>query len=162
MPRLPNLANQDFKVIGVPDIKDPTKLDADLGRGGIIRIPATTEPSKFRRCVTSKKTAPYMHNGIFHTLEDVLDFYSKGGGHALGVPNLDDKIRKFDLTESDRADLVAFMKSLTDESLTPKFRRRCPRVCRSCAPFSSRCRALCAAADSLASPSVVHPEPESL
>lgn len=122
----PNLANQDFKVIGVPDIKDPTKLDADLGRGGIIKDPGYDRAFKVPTLRNVEKTAPYMHNGIFHTLEDVLDFYSKGGGHALGVPNLDDKIRKFDLTESDRADLVAFMKSLTDESLTPEIPSQVP------------------------------------
>jgi len=122
----PNLANQDFKVIGVPDIKDPTKLDADLGRGGIIKDPGYDRAFKVPTLRNVEKTAPYMHNGIFHTLEDVLDFYSKGGGHALGVPNLDDKIRKFDLSESDRADLVAFMKSLTDESLSPEIPSQVP------------------------------------
>jgi cytochrome c peroxidase len=122
----PNLANQDYKVIGVPDLKDPTKIDADLGRGAIIKDPGYDRAFKVPTLRNVEKTAPYMHNGIFHTLEEVLDFYAKGGGHMLGVPNLDDKIRKFDLSESDRADMVAFMKSLTDESLTPEVPAQVP------------------------------------
>lgn len=122
----PNLANQDYKVIGVPDVKDPTKLDADLGRGAISKDPGYERAFKVPTLRNVEKTAPYMHNGIFRTLEDVLDFYAKGGGHELGVTNLDDKIRKFDLSPSDRADMVAFMKSLTDESLTPEIPAQVP------------------------------------
>ena len=45
-------------------------------------------------------TAPYMRNGAFATLEEVLDFYAGGGGRGRGldVPLQDDKIRKFPLT----------------------------------------------------------------
>ncbi len=56
-------------------------------------------------------TAPYMHDGSQKTLEEVVDWYAKGG-HPN--PNLSDKIKKFDATTAqDKADLVEFMKSLT-------------------------------------------------
>jgi cytochrome c peroxidase len=58
-------------------------------------------------------TAPYMHDGRFNTLEEVLDSYSRGGH---GMPNEDANILPFTLTEQDKADLIAFMEMLTDTS----------------------------------------------
>ena len=57
-------------------------------------------------------TAPYMHDGSQATLEEVVDWYDKGG-HPNG--QLDEKIKKLNLTDQEKADLVAFMKSLTGE-----------------------------------------------
>lgn len=66
------------------------------------------------------RTAPYMHNGALATLEDVLDFYadrvnvapdSGSGERILAQP--------LDLSAEDRADLVAFLRALTDEALDP-------------------------------------------
>ncbi len=55
-------------------------------------------------------TAPYMHNGSFHTLREVMDFYNQGG-----IPNelLSPLIRPLNLTESEIDDLLAFLESLT-------------------------------------------------
>ena len=55
-------------------------------------------------------TAPYMHNGSFHTLREVIDFYNEGG-----IPNelLSPLIRPLNLTESEIGDLLAFLQSLT-------------------------------------------------
>jgi cytochrome c peroxidase len=52
-------------------------------------------------------TAPYMHDGSQKTLEEVVEWYAKGGH-----PNqwLDEKIKKLELTDQDKKDLVAFMK----------------------------------------------------
>ena len=59
-------------------------------------------------------TAPYMHDGSQATLEEVVEWYAKGG-HAND--HLSDKIKKLDLSDQDKADLVAFMK----EGLTSDF-----------------------------------------
>ncbi len=56
------------------------------------------------------ETAPYMHNGSIATLKDVIDDYDAGG---TPNPNLDREIRKLDLTDTEKAALIAFMKSLT-------------------------------------------------
>jgi cytochrome c peroxidase len=56
-------------------------------------------------------TAPYMHDGRLATLEAVIDHYAKGGAHSA---KQDELIRGFVLSEQDRADLVAFLQSLTD------------------------------------------------
>lgn len=77
-------------------------------------------------------TAPYMHDGSVATLEDVLDFYAAGGRHITSGPyagdgrlhpNKSDLIARIDLNAQDKADIVAFLKTLTDhEFLTnPQF-----------------------------------------
>ncbi|MEG9437584.1 c-type cytochrome [Edaphobacter sp. HDX4] len=58
------------------------------------------------------KTAPYMHDGSLRTLKEVVDFYA-GGGNSN--PNLDKEIKSIHLTGEDRADLVAFLNSLTGD-----------------------------------------------
>ena len=124
---IPTFANRDFKVIGVPDPKDGpadvAKPEAERGRGGgpngAFKIPTLRNIAL---------TAPYMHNGAFETLEEVLDFYAGGGGRGLGldVPLQDDKIRKFALTPQEKADLIAFLLALTDESALPEVPKRVP------------------------------------
>lgn len=56
-------------------------------------------------------TAPYMHDGRFKTLEEVLDHYSSGGHYSY---NVDANILAFPLTEQDKLDLIAFLNSMTD------------------------------------------------
>jgi cytochrome c peroxidase len=124
---IPVFADRNFKVIGVPDPKDGpadvAKPEAERGRGGgpngAFKIPTLRNIAL---------TAPYMHNGAFETLEEVLDFYSGGGGRGLGldVPLQDDKIRKFALTPQEKADLIAFLLALTDESALPEIPKRVP------------------------------------
>jgi cytochrome c peroxidase len=60
-------------------------------------------------------TAPYMHDGSLATLEDVIEHYAAGGkfDHA----NKTRILRKFTLTASEKADLIEFLKSLSDEKL---------------------------------------------
>jgi cytochrome c peroxidase len=67
-----------------------------------------------------ERTAPYMHDGRFDTLEKVIDHYGKG---VQPHPNLDPRVRRLNFTTSERAALVAFLKTLTDlRFLTdPKF-----------------------------------------
>ncbi|MNR31613.1 Methylamine utilization protein MauG precursor [compost metagenome] len=62
-------------------------------------------------------TAPYMHNGVFKTLEEVVSFYNKGGGQGLGyqVENQTLPFDKLNLTVKEEKALVAFMKTLTDK-----------------------------------------------
>ena len=59
-------------------------------------------------------TAPYMHDGSIATLSEVLDHYSKGGrAHRTG--RTDPLLQPFPITEADKADIIAFLESLTDE-----------------------------------------------
>ena len=61
----------------------------------------------------TKYTAPYMHNGIMATLEEVVDFYDAGGG---ADPLKDSRLKPLGLVPSEKADLVAFLESLSGES----------------------------------------------
>src|SRR5262249_19142999 len=61
-------------------------------------------------------TAPYFHNGGMATLDQVVQFYNRGGDFALeNRQNLDPDCQPIGLAAEQRADLVAFLKSTTDE-----------------------------------------------
>ena len=64
-------------------------------------------------------TSPYFHNGAYNTLEEVLDFYNNGGGKGRGIEVQNQTLPedKLDLSEKEIKELIAFMKSLTDNSL---------------------------------------------
>ncbi len=62
------------------------------------------------------RTAPYMHNGMLTTLDDVVEFYNKGGGSH---PNKDLLIRPLGLSPSEKAALVAFLKTLSGDEVIP-------------------------------------------
>jgi cytochrome c peroxidase len=70
-------------------------------------------------------TAPYMHDGSVQTLDDVIQHYSSGG--KFDHPNKSHVIRRFAMTDSDRHDLVEFLKSLTDQELLSDPRWSDPR-----------------------------------
>lgn len=55
-------------------------------------------------------TPPYMHNGVFKTLEEVIEFYNQGGGN---VKNKDPLLKKLNLTSEEKKALKAFLESLT-------------------------------------------------
>ncbi len=59
-------------------------------------------------------TGPYMHDGRFATLEEVVDHYASGGH---GVENEDPNITGFPLSDRKKRALIAFLESLTDETL---------------------------------------------
>ena len=58
------------------------------------------------------RTAPYMHDGRFKTLEEVVDFYDKGG---VKNPHLDNTLIPLKLTDQEKKDLVSLLKSLNGE-----------------------------------------------
>jgi cytochrome c peroxidase len=63
-------------------------------------------------------TGPYMHNGVFRTLAEVVDFYDRGGGAGIGLrlPNQTLPPERLHLTRREKRDLVAFLGSLTDSA----------------------------------------------
>ena len=66
-------------------------------------------------------TAPYMHDGSIATLSDVIEFYARGGNKAeTPNPYRSPFIKGFTLSEEEKAALVAFLQSLTDEEFIEK------------------------------------------
>lgn len=64
-----------------------------------------------------KHTAPYMHNGMLATLEDVVTFYNNGGGVDS---NKDPLLKPLDLSKKERKHLIAFLEALSGDPLTSK------------------------------------------
>lgn len=84
-------------------------LPADSGRALVTGRPEDVGAFKTPTLREVPRTAPYMHDGSLTTLEEVVDFYDRGG-HPN--PYLDDRIRPLDLGEEDKAALVAFLHTL--------------------------------------------------
>ncbi|MET0753181.1 MAG: cytochrome c peroxidase [Pyrinomonadaceae bacterium] len=121
------LTNQRFHNIGVRPANE------DSGRGAISGISDDNGRFKVPNLRNVELHAPYMHNGRFATLEQVVDFYDRGGD--FNAPNLD--IDPLGLSNQQKADLVAFLKRpLTDTRVAnelppfdrPKLYSESPRV----------------------------------
>ena len=66
-------------------------------------------------------TAPYMHNGMFKTLEEVMDYYNDPGLFVKDPVNIDAAIKQsLGLTGSEKKDIIAFLKTLTDKAFIKK------------------------------------------
>lgn len=84
---------------------------ADAGLGGITGRIGDIGRFRTPSLRNIALTAPYMHDGRFDTLDEVLDHYISGGQHGENVhPN----VRKLDFTEQDKRDLIAFLETLTE------------------------------------------------
>jgi cytochrome c peroxidase len=113
----PNYQKTEQEVIGTPADKNGKKISPDLGRYLQYEMPQLKHAFKTPSLRNVAVTAPYMHNGVYSTLEEVVDFYNKGGGVGLGisVENQTLPSDELKLTEKETKALVAFMKTLTDK-----------------------------------------------
>jgi cytochrome c peroxidase len=111
-----NFTDEQFHNLGVGFDEKKGEF-ADPGRFAVSPIGAKTpvERGAFKTPTIRDivRTAPFMHDGSEKTLEQVVDFYNKGG---LKNPALDPEMKPLNLTDSEKADLVAFMKALTGQS----------------------------------------------
>jgi cytochrome c peroxidase len=136
---VPPLYNEsESEVLGVPE-NPYTKIlviDNDEGRiGAKLKEGAPFYRYSFKTPSIRNValTAPYMHNGAYKSLQDVMDFYNKGGGLGIGinVPYQTLPADPLNLNKQEMKDIISFMESLTDTSgLTsvpvslPKFENR--------------------------------------
>jgi cytochrome c peroxidase len=81
----------------------------DLGRFAITKDDADRGKFKTPTLRGVALSAPYMHDGSFKTLEDVVEYYSRGGNDN---PHRDSKLQPLSLTKEEMASLVAFLKAL--------------------------------------------------
>jgi cytochrome c peroxidase len=101
-----NLADENYHNIGIGMDKE----QPDLGRFVVTKDAKDRGAFKTPTVRNVALSAPYMHDGSVATLEEVVEWYDKGG-HPN--PHLSDKIRPLQLTAQDKADLVEFMKACT-------------------------------------------------
>lgn len=118
----PLYEESESEVLGVPANPDTTNATMDLDPGRIASGRPYDEAPFYRHSFKTTTvrniahTAPYMHNGVFTTLEEVVDFYNRGGGIGLGmeVPYQTLPDTPLELTTAEKQDLITFMKSLSD------------------------------------------------
>jgi cytochrome c peroxidase len=89
----------------------------DLGRGAITGNPNDNGKFLTPTLRNIALTAPYMHDGRFETLEEVVEHYNSGGKASLTVDPLMKHVGTgLNLTTQEKADLVAFLRSMTDST----------------------------------------------
>ena len=103
----PNFTDGAFHNLGVDPAPDAPR---DEGRYEVTKNPADRGAFKTPTLRNVALTAPYFHDGSLSTLEEVVDFYNRGGG---AHPGKSDRIFQLELTVDEKQDLVAFLRSLT-------------------------------------------------
>ena len=100
-----NFTNEGFQDIGLPS--------ADIGRGqflpNVIKMQHAFKTPSLREIL---RRSPYMHDGSLATLEEVVEHYDHGG---VDRPSRSDLMKPLDLTSQEKADLVAFLKTLNSD-----------------------------------------------
>lgn len=89
----------------------------DIGRKRLTGKPEDEARFKVPTLRNIALTAPYMHDGSFLTLNEVVEHYNKGG---FGHPNKSGLVKPLGLTDSEKEQLIAFLKSLTDNEFVSK------------------------------------------
>jgi len=100
-----NFTNEGFQDIGLPS--------EDVGRGqfvpGVIKMQHAFKTPSLREIT---RRSPFMHDGSLATLEAVVEHYDHGG---LDRPSRSDLMKPLGLTAQEKADVVAFLKTLTSD-----------------------------------------------
>lgn len=112
----PFFLETEKEVIGVPETADNLVWDSDPGFFTQFQEPIHLGMFKTPTVRNTSQTAPYMHNGVYKTLEQVMEFYNLGGGAGLGF-DLGHQTLPFDelqLSEQEIMDIIAFIKTLED------------------------------------------------
>jgi len=105
-----DFTNDEFRNIGLYNGSNM----ADKGRFEITKNEKDIGSFKVPGLRNIEITAPYMHNGIFKTLEEVVTYYNNPNEIVSNSINRDSVVTKLNLTKEEQIDLVAFLKSLTD------------------------------------------------
>jgi len=106
----PLFTDNSFRNIG---LKPDTALK-DSGRANITRLASDYMKFKVPALRNVALTYPYMHDGRFKTLQQVLDYYAKGDFFPSGIDS--SIVKNVGLTEEQKSDIIAFLKTLTDKT----------------------------------------------
>ena len=126
----PLYAKGEVEIIGVPSSTDTlhAKLDSDAGRYNVNGMELHRHAFKTPGLSQVAHTAPYMHNGVYASLEEVIDFYNRGGGSGLGIAPANQTLPedKLGLTPKEKTELIAFLHTLTDNTAKASAPQRLP------------------------------------
>ena len=127
----PAYRKAEVEIVGVPSraVTTEAEVDPDPGRFGVNRLDIHRHAFKTPSVRNVALTAPYMHNGVYRTLEEVVDFYDRGGGAGIGIdlPNQTLPPDPLRLSDVEKRALVAFMRALTDTAGTSSRPAALPR-----------------------------------
>lgn len=114
----PPYVGSEFEVLGIPSDTSFKKLSSDEGRYNMNSAPEMRNAFRTGSLRNIAHTQPYMHNGVFTTLEQVIDFYDVGGGIGKGlkIENQTLAADSLKLTRKEKQDLIAFLQAL-DENI---------------------------------------------
>jgi cytochrome c peroxidase len=127
----PSFEETELEILGVPSTEEPPySLDTDEGRYAAFKTEQLKHAFKTTTVRNSELTAPYMHNGVFTNLKNVVNFYNKGGGEGfkINVPSQTLPNDSLLLTDIEVENVVAFLKSLTDTGNVVHFSGSLPSI----------------------------------
>lgn len=112
----PPFIGSEFEVLGVPADTGFKKLSPDKGRYEVNPAGETLHAFRTGSLRNILHTAPYMHNGVFKTINEVIDFYDAGGGagKGLAVNNQTLSADSLRLSKQEKEYLIAFLRSLDE------------------------------------------------
>ena len=114
----PEYVETEWEIIGTPSTIKSAMLtiDPDPGRAKVMNDKIFNHAFKVPTLRNISITGPYMHNGVFKSLEEVIEFYDAGGGqgHGYEVPFQTLSSDSLHLSQTEKFQLVAFLKTLTD------------------------------------------------
>lgn len=113
----PPYVGSEFEVLGVPDDTGFKKISNDKGRYEVLAADEMMNAFRTGTIRNASHTKPYMHNGVFTSMEQVIDFYDAGGGagRGLNIPNQTLASDSLKLTKNEKKDLIAFVQSLNEK-----------------------------------------------
>jgi len=112
----PPYTGSEFEIIGVPEDSSYKRLNPDKGRYEINSVKEMMNAFRTGTVRNVMHTKPYMHNGVFQTLDQVIDLYDAGGGvgKKLMVDNQTLSADSLHLSKEEKNNLVAFIHSLNE------------------------------------------------
>jgi cytochrome c peroxidase len=125
----PPYVSSEFEVLGVPADSNYHKLSEDKGRYTLNPAPEMLDAFRTNTLRNVLHTKPYMHNGVFTNLDQVLNFYNDGGGAGKKLPVANQTLSadSLKLSNTEKKELTAFIRSLSENITFDKAPEELPR-----------------------------------
>jgi cytochrome c peroxidase len=127
----PSYVETESEIIGVPVRPDTTNatLDPDMGKFHTFNRELHKNAFKTPTVRNASLTAPYMHNGVYKTLEEVIDFYNRGGGAGIGIELSNQTLppNPLLLSKKEKEQITSFIHALTDTATLTSVPKSLPR-----------------------------------